>query len=90
MLSTGNAISVTLQELCAARGLTLDQLAERAGVPLTTVVKLDAGTLRAQPGTLRRLGAVLGLEPVALQDAFSAARRQRAKRPGAPNEAGGW
>ncbi len=75
---------MTLQELCAARGLTLAQLAERAGVPLTTVVKLDAGTVRAQPVTLRRLGAVLGLEPVALQDAFSAARRQRAERTRTP------
>jgi transcriptional regulator with XRE-family HTH domain len=66
-----------LQQLCAARGLTLDQLAERSGVPPTTVVKLDAGTLRAQPVTLRRLGAVLGLAPDALQDELSDARRRR-------------
>jgi transcriptional regulator with XRE-family HTH domain len=81
---------VTLQELCAARGLTLDQLAERAGVALTTLVKLDAGTTRAQPVTLRRLGAVLGLAPAALQDELSAARRQRAERnrttPDAPTQ----
>jgi transcriptional regulator with XRE-family HTH domain len=37
---------VILQQLCAARGLTLAQLAARAGVPLATVVKLDAGTVR--------------------------------------------
>jgi transcriptional regulator with XRE-family HTH domain len=70
---------VTLQELCAARSLTLAQLAERAGVPLTTVAQLDAGTIRAQPVTLRRLGAVLGLPPNALRDELSAARRQRAR-----------
>ena len=71
---------MTLQELCAARGLTLEQLAARAGVALTTLVKLDAGTARAQPVTLRRLGAVLGLAPAALQDELSAARRRRAER----------
>jgi transcriptional regulator with XRE-family HTH domain len=67
---------VTLQELCAARGLTLDQLAAAAGVAPTTVVQLAAGTIRAQPITLRRLGAVLGLEPAALRDELSAARRR--------------
>ena len=69
---------MTLQELCAARGLTLDQLAARAGVPPTTVAKIDAGTIRAQPGTLRRLAAGLGLEAAALQLELSAARRMRA------------
>ena len=68
-----------LQPLYAARGLTLAQLAERASVPLTTVVHLDTGTTRAQPVTLRRLGAVLGLPPNALRDELSAARRQRAR-----------
>ena len=69
-----------LRHLCTAQGLTLEQLAERAGVPLTTVVKLDTGTVRAQPVILRRLGAVLGLAPVALQDELSAARRRQAGR----------
>jgi transcriptional regulator with XRE-family HTH domain len=72
---------VILQQLCAARGLTLEQLAERAGVPLNTVVHLDTGTSRAQPATLRRLGPVLGLAPDALRDALSAARRTRARTP---------
>ena len=67
-----------LQPLCAARGLTLAQLAERAGLPLATVVHLDAGTTRAQPATLRRLAATLGLAPAALQDELSAARRRAA------------
>ena len=69
-----------LQQLCAARGLTLAQLAARAGVPLTTVVKLDAGTVRAHPGTLRRLGVALGLAPTDLQAELSAARRRQAER----------
>jgi transcriptional regulator with XRE-family HTH domain len=71
---------VTLQQLCAARGLTLAQLAERAGVPLSTVVKLDATAIHPHPLTLRRLGAVLGLALAALQDELSATRRRRAER----------
>ena len=71
-----------LQQLCAARGLTLAQLAERASVPRTTVVHLDTGTTRAQPVTLRRLAPALGLAPDALRAALSAARRARARPPG--------
>ena len=68
-----------LQVLCAARGLTLDQLAERAGVPLATVVHLNASTTRAQPVTLHRLAAALGLAPDTLRDELSAVRRQRGR-----------
>ncbi len=69
---------MTLQGLCAARGLTLDQLAERADVLPATVAKIATGAIRAQPSTLRHLAAVLGLEPDALQLELSAARRARA------------
>jgi transcriptional regulator with XRE-family HTH domain len=79
---------VILQQLCAARGLTLAQLAERAGVPLTVVAKLEAGTVRPQAPTLRRLAAALDLAPEALRDEFTAARRRQADRtrtpPGTP------
>ena len=79
-----------LQQLCAARGLTLAQLAARAGVPLAVVAKLDAGTVRPQAPTLRRLAAALGLAPEALRDEFTAARRRQAERnrtmPGAPTQ----
>ena len=51
---------MTLRERCAAGGLTLDRLAAAAGVAPTTVAQLAAGTIRSQPVTLRRLGAVLG------------------------------
>jgi hypothetical protein len=69
---------VTLEQRCAARGLTPEQLAARAGVPLTTVTGLVAGTTRAPPVTLRRLGAALSPAPGDLQDELSAARRLRA------------
>ncbi len=66
---------MTLEQRCAARGLTLELLAERAGLALATVVKIDDGTIRAQPATLRRLAPALGLEPDTLRYALSAARR---------------
>jgi transcriptional regulator with XRE-family HTH domain len=80
---------VTLQELCAARGLTLDQLAARAGVLPATVAKIDAGTVRANPTLLGRLADALGLTPAALQDELSAARRPQGRAPpGAPAPGG--
>ena len=79
---------MTLQELCAARGLTLAQLAERAGVLPVTVAKLAAGTLRANQFLLRRLAAGLGLAPDALRAELSAARRGRGPVPaGRPSTA---
>ena len=68
---------MTLQQLCAARGLTLEQLAERSGVLLATVLKIDAGTVRLQPITRQRLAAVLEMDPDTLRDALSAARRRQ-------------
>jgi transcriptional regulator with XRE-family HTH domain len=72
---------VNLQELCAERGLTLEQLADRAGVALTTLTKLDAGAVRANQFILPRLADALGLAPAALRDALSAARRTRGRTP---------
>ena len=68
---------MTLQQFCAARGLTLEQLAERSGVLLATVRKIDAGTVRLQPVTRQRLAAVLEMDPDTLRDALSAARRRQ-------------
>ena len=68
---------MTLQQRCAARGLTLEQLAERADVALATVVKIDAGTTRVQPITRRRLAAVLDMGALTLRDELSAARREQ-------------
>ena len=72
---------MTLEHLCAVRGLTLEQLAERAGVALTTVVKIDAGTTRLQPITRRRLAAVLNMDTLTLRDALSATRRGQQRPP---------
>ena len=75
------ASTVTLQDLCAARGLTLADLAARARVPLPVVTKLEAGTIRAQPTTLGRLAGALGLDRDRLAADLSAARRARAADP---------
>jgi transcriptional regulator with XRE-family HTH domain len=72
---------MTLQQPCAARGLTLEPLAERAGIALATVLELAAGTLRAQPSTRARLAAVLVIDPETLRDALSATRRGRESAP---------
>jgi transcriptional regulator with XRE-family HTH domain len=80
---------VNLQELCAARGLTLEQLAARAGVALATLTKMDAGTVRANQFIVHRLADALGLTPAALQDEFSAARRIRG-RTSTKGGLGGW
>ena len=68
---------MTLEQLCAERGLTLEQLAERAGAPPTTVAGIETGAIRPQPVTLRRLSEALGLEPAALRDELCATRRRR-------------
>ena len=72
---------MTLRQLCAARGLTLEQVAERAGIAVATVVKIDAGTIRAQPSTRARLAAVLGIDPKFLRDELSDTRRGRESSP---------
>ena len=68
---------MTLERLCAARGLTLAQLAARAGVPAPVVTKIAAGAGRVRPVTLRRLAAVLYLEAGALRHELHAARASR-------------
>jgi transcriptional regulator with XRE-family HTH domain len=71
---------MTLHERCASRGLTLEQLADRAGVAVTTVLRIDADTLRPNPLTRDRLAAVLDLDPATLRDELSATRRGRERR----------
>ena len=71
----------TLQRLCAARGLTLDDLAARARVPRDVVAKIEAGAGRAPPAALGRLAGALGLDRDRLAAELSAARRSRAADP---------
>ena len=52
-----------LKELRDRRVLTLHELGERSGVAYNTIWRLENGKTGAQPRTLRKLAAALGVEP---------------------------
>ncbi len=55
--------AVKLRELRQRRVLTLMELGERSGVAYNTIWRLENGKTGAQPRTLRKLAAALGVEP---------------------------
>ncbi len=55
--------AVKLRELRRRRVLTLEELAEKAGVGRNTVWRLEHGVMGAQPRTIRKLAKALGVEP---------------------------
>lgn len=52
-----------LKELRKRRVLTMEELAERAGVGRNTIWRLEHGVMGAQPRTIRKLARALGVEP---------------------------
>lgn len=52
-----------LKELRQRRVLTLHELGERSGVAYNTIWRLENGRSAAQPRTIRKLAAALGVEP---------------------------
>ena len=52
-----------LKELRKRRVLTTEELAERADVGRNTIYRLEHGKAGAQPRTIRKLAAALGVEP---------------------------
>jgi HTH-type transcriptional regulator, competence development regulator len=52
-----------LRELRQRRVLTLHELEERSGVAYNTIWRLENGRSGAQPRTIRKLAAALGVEP---------------------------
>jgi len=52
-----------LKELRRRRVLTMEELAERAGVGRGTIWRLEHGVMGAQPRTIRKLAKALGVEP---------------------------
>ncbi len=52
-----------LRELRHRRVLTLHELGERSGVAYNTIWRLENGKSGAQPRTIRKLAAALGVEP---------------------------
>ena len=52
-----------LKELRHRRVLTLQELEERSGVAYNTIWRLENGKTGAQPRTIRKLAAALGVDP---------------------------
>jgi transcriptional regulator with XRE-family HTH domain len=52
-----------LRELRRRRVLTLEELAEKAGVGRNTIWRLEHGVMGAQPRTIRKLAQALNVEP---------------------------
>ena len=52
-----------LKELRRRRVLTLEELAQKAGVGRNTVWRLEHGMMGAQPRTIRKLAKALDVEP---------------------------
>ncbi len=52
-----------LRELRRRRVLTLEELAEEAGVGRNTIWRLEHGVMGAQPRTIRKLAKALNVEP---------------------------
>jgi transcriptional regulator with XRE-family HTH domain len=52
-----------LRELRRRRVLTMEELAEKAGVGLNTIWRLEHGVMGAQPRTIRKLARALSVEP---------------------------
>ena len=52
-----------LRELRRRRVLTLEELAQKAGVGRNTVWRLEHGLMGAQPRTIRKLAKALDVEP---------------------------
>jgi transcriptional regulator with XRE-family HTH domain len=59
-----------LKALREARGWRLYELADRSGVALGTLARLEQGGGRPKPETIARLAAALGLTPSALHRAL--------------------
>jgi transcriptional regulator with XRE-family HTH domain len=55
--------AVKLRELRRRRVLTLEELAEKAGVGRNTIWRLEHGVMGAQPRTIRKLAKALDVEP---------------------------
>jgi transcriptional regulator with XRE-family HTH domain len=52
-----------LRELRRRRVLTLEELAQKAGVGRNTVWRLEHGMMGAQPRTIRKLARALDVDP---------------------------
>jgi transcriptional regulator with XRE-family HTH domain len=68
----GVALMASLNETRLRNLMTIRELAAAAEVSTKTIVDIEAGRTMPRPGTMRRIAAALGVEPVAI-DEFAAA-----------------
>jgi len=61
--------ALKLKELREDAALSIRELAERAGIDHTTIIRLEGGESGAHPRTIRKLAEALGVEPKALRKA---------------------
>ncbi len=52
-----------LRQLRQEQALSLRELAQKTGIAFDTINKLELGRREAQPRTIRKLAAALGVEP---------------------------
>jgi transcriptional regulator with XRE-family HTH domain len=61
-------MAVGIRELRQRKLLSQRELAEKAGVSETTIVKLELGVTKPQPRTLRKIAEALGLSAEEMAD----------------------
>ena len=66
MLDTVLYIGDRLRELRKRSLLTQEQLAEKSGVGVTTIVRIERNQVEPQGRTIRKLAAALDIEPAEL------------------------
>ena len=67
-----------IRELRQRKLLSQRELAEKAGVSETTIVKLELGATRPQPRTLRKIAAALGIGAEEMADIVAKAGKAAA------------
>jgi transcriptional regulator with XRE-family HTH domain len=63
-----------LRQVREARGLSLHEVAERSGVAMGTLARMEQGGVWAHPSTVAKLAPVLGLTPTELRHLLRGAR----------------
>lgn len=73
---------MALRELRLARVLTQKELADLAGISTKTLNDVERFRVRAQPRTLRKLAAALGVPPTTLAEHMQSRKAAEKPQPG--------
>ncbi len=77
-LKSRRRLAVGIRELRQRKLLSQRELAEKAGVSETTIVKLELGATKPQPRTLRKIAAALGIGAEEMADLVAEAGKAAA------------